>query len=50
MTGNINPTALCKDDREIPRITNDKRILPIATPRSFRSVIKNSERVLENSR
>jgi alpha-beta hydrolase superfamily lysophospholipase len=50
MNGNINPTELCKDEREIIRIINDKRILPLASPRSFRSIVKNCERVLENCR
>jgi acylglycerol lipase len=50
MNGNINPTELCKDEREIMRIINDKKIIPMASPRSFRSMIKNCERVLENCR
>lgn len=50
MNGNINPTELCKDEREIIRILNDKRIIPLASPRSFRSMIKNCERILENCR
>jgi len=50
MNGNVNPTELCKDEREITRIINDKRIIPLASPRSFRSIIKNCERVLENCR
>lgn len=50
ISGNINPTELCKDENEIIRILNDKRILPLATPRTFRSIIKNCERILENCR
>jgi acylglycerol lipase len=50
MNGNINPTELCKDERELIRLINDKKILPMASPRSFRSVIKMCERILENSR
>jgi alpha-beta hydrolase superfamily lysophospholipase len=48
MHGSINPTDLCKDDREVCRLINDKRILPLASPRSSRSILKNCERVLEN--
>ena len=50
ISGNINPTELCKDEREIIRILNDRRIIPLATPRTFRSIVKNSQRVLENCR
>jgi acylglycerol lipase len=50
LTGNINPTELCKDEREVIRLVNDKLILPLASPRAFRSLIKNCERILENSR
>lgn len=50
INGNINPTDLCKDEREIIRILNDRRIIPLATPRTFRSIVKNSLRVLENCR
>jgi alpha-beta hydrolase superfamily lysophospholipase len=46
--GSINPTDLCKDDREIARLINDKRILPLASPRTMRSLLKNCERILEN--
>jgi alpha-beta hydrolase superfamily lysophospholipase len=50
VNGNINPSELCKDDREVARIISDKRVLPLASPRSFRSIIKNCERILENCR
>lgn len=50
MNGRINPTELCKDEREIVRILNDKRIVPLASPRAFRSIIRNSERILDNSK
>jgi hypothetical protein len=50
MNSNINPTELCKDEREIIRILNDKRIIPLAGPRSMRSIVKNCERILENCR
>lgn len=50
LNGNINPTELCKDEREIIRILNDKRIIPFANPKSFRSLMKNCERILENCR
>jgi acylglycerol lipase len=50
MNGNINPTELCKDERELIRIINDKKILPMASPRSFRSIMKMCERILENAR
>jgi len=50
ISGNINPTDLCKDEREIIRILNDKKMIPLATPRSFRSVVKNCQRILENCR
>ena len=50
ISGNINPTDLCKDEREIIRILNDKKMIPLATPRSFRSIVKNCQRILENCR
>jgi alpha-beta hydrolase superfamily lysophospholipase len=50
ITGNINPTELCKNEKEIIRILNNKQILPLATPRSMRSLLKNCERILENCR
>jgi hypothetical protein len=50
MTGNINPTELCKDEREIVRILNDKRILPLATPRAFRSMVRNCNTIVPNSK
>jgi acylglycerol lipase len=46
--GSINPTDLCKDNKQIPRLINDKRILPLASPRAYRSLLKNCERILEN--
>ena len=48
--GNINPSHLTKDENEIVRILNDPKIIPLGTPRSFRSMLKNCERILENSR
>ncbi len=48
--GSINPTELCKDEREVARIINDKRVIPLASPRAFRSLLKNCERILENCR
>ena len=48
--GHISPGDLCKDEKEIVRIINDKLMLPVATPRSFRGMFKQSERILENSR
>jgi acylglycerol lipase len=48
--GNINPTELVKDEREIIRILNNKQIIPLATPKSARNILKNCERILENCR
>jgi hypothetical protein len=50
MVESINSSELVKDDREVARMSNDKMILPMITPRAFRNMIKNSERILENSR
>lgn len=48
--GNINPTALTKDDKEIIRTINDGKNIPMATPNSVKSLMKLFERTLENCR
>jgi hypothetical protein len=46
--GNINPSDLCKDEKEMVRILNDKKIIPFANPKSLKSMLKNCQRILQN--
>lgn len=49
MNGRINPTELVKDEREVARILNNKLIIPLASPRAFKSMIRNCKTIIENA-
>jgi acylglycerol lipase len=46
----INPSALTKNDQDLVHIINDKKMIPIVTPNSYRSMMKLIDRTLENCR
>lgn len=50
MNGRINPTELCKDEREVVRILNDKRIVSFASSKSLKSLIETCEEIIPNCR
>lgn len=48
--GFVNPTALTKVDKEVVRMINDSKNIPMANPNTFKNIMKMYTRILENCR